>query len=247
MPEQRFDFLLVIVEVDRVHSRRDLDRDPGLNRHPDGGCGALLWRDSPKEDEVAAVPPAHVVNLPQPEAMVHGGHPVQPQVRHRRPLSVGDRYQGLLWMHREERSQLGQVEAPVKGGHEGRPQPVHGQPGQVVHVGMNHIELTGPAYYLLDLQDAVGERIGGVHLPKWLWADGHQLTRPLGGARAEEDQFVASAPAEFLAEGVHHPLGAAVLVRRNTNEQRSHLCDSHRSHLLLIDGSVAALKEVMAR
>ena len=63
------------------------------------------------------------------EAVVDGGHPVQPEVRHGSPLRVGDRYQGLLRMHREERSQLRQVEAPMKGGHKRSPQPVHGQPG----------------------------------------------------------------------------------------------------------------------
>src|SRR2546427_10707170 len=96
---------------------------------------------------------------------------------------------------------------------------------------MNHVELARPTHHLFYLQSAIGEWIGGVHFPKRPGTDGHQLTRPLGGARTEENQFVPSSAAEFFAKRVHHPLGTTVLPRRNPNEKRCHLCDSHRSDL----------------
>ena len=86
---------------------------------------------------------------------------------------------------------------------------------------MNHLEVARSTHHLFYLQNPIGEWIGGVHFPKRPGADGHQLTRPLGGARTEENQFVPSSAAEFFAKRVHHPLGAAVLPRRNANEKRA--------------------------
>src|SRR2546421_11819686 len=85
---------------------------------------------------------------------------------------------------------------------------------------MNPVELARPTPHLLYLQNAIGEWIGGVHFPKRPGGDGHQLTRPLGGARTEENQVVPSSAAEFFAKRVHHPLGAAVLPRPNANGKR---------------------------
>lgn len=64
------------------------------------------------------------------------------------------------------------------------------------------------------------------------WADGHQLSGPLGSSGAEQDELVASSSTEPLPECVHHSLGTTVLTGRNANEQRCHLCDSHHCHPL---------------
>ena len=129
---------------------------------------------------------------------------------------------------RERRPELGQVEPAVHGRDHERPQTSAGNPGQVVDVRVDEVELRRSGDQLFDLQDSVCERVADTHLPERSRRRGVQRGRGSSSSGGKKCDFMAAFD-QGLGQGLNDTLRASVAFGWNTHEQRRDLGDSHRT------------------
>ena len=116
--------------------------------------------------------------------------------------------------------------------------------GQVVQVEVQDVELVGALVDLLQHAEDRRQRVADLRVqagrPR---PHGHQPRRGDRIAAGEQGHVVAERD-QFLGQVGHHPLGAAVALRRHRLGQRGDLCDAHPFHSPLrahgSNGSVSA-------
>ena len=129
---------------------------------------------------------------------------------------------------RERRPELGQVEPAVHGRDHERPQTSAGNPGQVVDVRVDEVELRRSGDQLFDLQDSVCERVADTHLPERSRRRGVQHGRGSGSSGGKERDVMAAFD-QGLGQGLDDTLGASVAFGWNAHKQRRDLGDFHRT------------------
>ena len=129
---------------------------------------------------------------------------------------------------RERRPELGQVEPAVHGRDHERPQTSAGNPGQVVDVRVDEVELRRSGDQLFDLQDSVCERVADTHLPERSRRRGVQRGRGSTSSGGKKCDFMAAFD-QGLGQGLNDTLRASVAFGWNAHEQRRDLGDSHRT------------------
>ena len=159
--EQRLDVRAEVVLVARIDLRRDPERNSRRGGDLDRAVDALLHGDPADEREVAARLGVEPVEIAR-QTVVDGADPVR--VRQRRALRVGDRDQPLLGELAVDRREPGQVEAPVQRRHHGHLAAPRDRKGQVVEVGVDHVELGGALERALEHQQVHRHRIAALRV-----------------------------------------------------------------------------------
>ncbi len=236
MVQQGLDHLVEIGPVGGIDLGGDLQRHAERLGDGDGAVGALFGGDAAEEGEVAALALATAIQA-RLQPVQHRARPVGPG--HGPALAVGDGHQWELRPAAVDARQVLQVEPAVERGQGALGHVL--EEGEVDHIGVevDEIELVRPPPHLVQHGHVRGEvRLQQRRIqPDRLVARGNQPGLGLGLGAGEQGHLMAQFD-KGIGQVGHHPLRAAIQLRRDRLVQRRDLSNLHFS--CLAEGRVRA-------